>query len=379
MYKNLFVAFVVLFFSSLSFGFDFHEPDIKPLLVKTTNEYNKNLNSQDFFKSTSHINKNFINDFKSYVESSKVQKFWKADLIGDTVYFKNKQEMVSIKVLEVVTNSRYTIKMNGKTVSIELQDGFAKNLAIMKSTFNSKTATVWDLIIPRANADDIKIPNKDLEQALSSSLGFLDGIWAACVEDMKVEKERFCKLYEKEKNNTISPAISDDRNFEEIKYFIKIQNHYTKPEIQSCGTESCPGRGDIAKEFQNCLIGLAELRKKAIETRDEKGFSCFTKYELGTKGKAGGLYLNSNILSEGLIDKSESFSAKLAKLDQVEKYCDILPEDYQVSDCKKSKRINLNREKLSQTCPSNEQTARAAEAANELANNKSSGSSMGGK
>src|SRR5690606_25779196 len=131
-----------------------------------------------------------------------------------------------------------------------------------------------------ANAEDITPPKK-LEEALG--LGMISSIIGTVTFKSPdvVLKTKICALNLKEKSNFSSSGTNEDL-FEEIKYFVKVQDTYVRPLMRdqtSSGGEVCGERCQRGKDLQKCVVEMAERRKAAIDRSGRFGFSCFTKFE----------------------------------------------------------------------------------------------------
>jgi hypothetical protein len=165
---------------------------------KITAQYNKNLKVNEFVQSKVDVEGPFLKDFKTHLKTTKIKNLWKAQLIGDTVYFKKKNSQLKLKLIDIKNVYQISMRVNGKEISLNFKDGFTKNYALLKSTIAVKDVSLWDSIldtvIPKLYADSIMTPPEELDEELSSALGWSSWALSIVKDESKVEKEKFCNL-----------------------------------------------------------------------------------------------------------------------------------------------------------------------------------------
>jgi hypothetical protein len=347
--KKLHLAMFFLLFLNLNLAnaFNFQETDTKTLLKKVTDDYNKYLTANVFFASSSNINKDFLKDFKSCTKKMNVEVFWKADLIGETIYLKKDDKMVTLQFVDLINTSHFVFKINGKLVSIDIKDDFQKNLALMKTAVHFKFVQMWDYILPSANAEELEAPNDELDEALSSVFTMTAWFNDFFVAQIRTEKEKFCNLNKKEKTQGYQTNLRDREVFKEIEYFVKVQNQYVKSEIKTnkYGSEVCLDKCADAMELKTCLQDLALRRKDKIESNNEYGVFCLKKYD------GDGLYLNTSL---SLVDSTQGFEQQLKILEDKRAKCTTPTwDDEDACRAKIDKKILA----LKLDCPPDAQTA----------------------
>ncbi len=176
-------------------------------------------------------------------------------------------------------------------------------------------ALILALLTTVAQAEDIN-PPKRLKEALK--LGMISSVINTVTfknADV-VLKDKICALNDKERTRYSPPAVNQDL-FEEIQYFVKVQERYVRPlmadQTASAG-EVCRERCQRGKELQNCLLDMSERRKALIELTGLNGFSCFKRYEDGYT------YLNADLTEQSLEPAEKSFSKKLDSLDRAKRF-----------------------------------------------------------
>jgi hypothetical protein len=332
----------------------FEMKSVSSSALKITDQYNKNLNVDKFLNSHLNLDESFSKDFKNHLRSTKIRKFLKSQLIGDTVFFKDKKIQIKLKPIEIKNNYVILMQINGQSMTLNTKDGFAKNYAQLLAITQPKSTSLWDLVIPRVYAANLAAP-KELDEALSSALSWSSWAMSAVSSDGKIEKEKICNLNEKEAAS-YTPGISPEVMLDEIKYFVEVQNKYAKPLIQndrgyiaSGGTE-CMGKCEWAKEFESCLTDMAERRNNAISSSGVYGLSCFKRYE------DDGIYLSSDLLNQSLQSYDESYDAKVNSITNDIKYkCGAMIHDDEAASCRKNMANRLA--ELNAVCPPDEKSA----------------------
>lgn len=333
----------------------FQLQDTPTLIKKATVEYNKHLKVSEFTKSQLDVEGPFLKDFETHLKTSKIKNFWKAELVGDTVFFKKKDFQLKLKPTDIKNIYQISMKINGKNVFLNFKDGFTKNYELLKSVTAVKSISLWDLIIPKVYAGEIEAP-EELDEALSSTLSWSSRVLSLVNDEGKVEKEKICNLNEKEKSSYI-PRTNPSVMLDEIKYFIKVQNKYAKPLIQnnreyvSSGGTECFEKCQWAKEFEGCISEMALRRKTAISSNEMYGFSCFQKYE------DGGIYLNSDILNQSSLESyAESYDSQISEIEHDKKYeCGVTINESDRASCEKKMANRLST--LKANCPPDEKSA----------------------
>lgn len=354
--KTLSISLVLFLTVQLAHAKNFEMKSMSLSAQKTTEQYNKNLNVANFLNSKLEMDESFLKEFKAHLKMTNTNEFLKAQLIGDTVFFKNKKIQLKLKPIEIKNSYVVLMQINGKSMTLNVKDGFKKNYARLESLTQQKNANLWDIIIPKAYADELKAP-KELEAALDSALSWSSWAISAVSNEGKIEKEKICKLNEKE-SKSYTPGFSSEITFEEIKYFVEVQNKYVKPLIQndsgyiaSGGTE-CTGKCEWAQEFESCLMTMAERRKDAISASEVYGLSCFKRYE------DNGVYLSSDLLSQPLQSYGESYEGQLKSIEHDTKFeCGTIIDDHREEKALCNKRMVNRLAELNARCPPDEKAA----------------------
>lgn len=305
------ILFLLSFFIFINaHAFSYKEPNLTEVSKKVTASYNKNSGSAKNAK----VDKKFLSELNA--KASKSNSFWKAEVVGDIVYFKKGRGMFKLQLVEVKTSSHFVMKMNGKTFEFNVENGYQKNYELIKTAMQTKSATLWDIVIPRANAYEIEAPD-EMEEQLQDALSWTTWALSYFRDERDLQHERICNL-NKAETSSYNGSNRVETLHEEIKFLVRIQDTFVKPYITKSRTYGSMDAPELAQELQSCIMGLADRRKKKMEEYG-KSYSCYTSQSSSDSH----VYLSSTILTSSLINETDRYEDRVGDLDHELERCGI--------------------------------------------------------
>jgi hypothetical protein len=222
------------------------------------------------------------NSVEKYNSQNK-KYLWKAELIGEMVYFKKNKSMFTVKILSI-ENTKLTALVNHHEVVF---DGTLKanvNLEKIRKALSEKEFSLLSIFIETAEAaTEFPVAPKDLSDAMKSTVGYFES--ALSTESTLLTNE-ICRLNDKEASGEKSFSQEQSVIIDEIRYLREMQNVALLEKIVT----------------QKCLTDMTQRRQEALEENKQKGFACLFDTQVEERDH------NTKIISEKLVDYNKSYT-----------------------------------------------------------------------